>query len=474
MGVTDRLQAAWGALRADSRISLEQLASFFSYNNNVYGYSPGFSQTLSGPSETIEDSFSGYVSGAYKSNPVIFACILARLMLFTEARFQFRRLQSGRPGELFGSTALYPLEHPWPSGTTSDLLGYGLLDADMAGNFFAVRRGEHIHRLRPDWVTMVLGSMSDRSVQAGDIDAELIGLLYYPGGRHSGRTPDAFTRGQFAHFRPLPDPTASYRGMSWLTPVVRELQADNAATTHKLKYFENGATPNLVVKINRGSALNTPAKFKEWVTTFRMEHESSSNAFKTLFLDDLTDITTVGSNFEQIQFKATQGAGETRIAAAAGVPPIIAGFSEGLSAATYSNYGQARRRFADLTMRPLWRNFASSMSTIIDVPGGAELWYDDRDISFLKEDLKDASEIQQTTAATILTLTNAGFKPDDVVDAVMAGDLQRLRGKHTGLYSVQLQPPTEKKEPPLLTDGNGIALGNGNKPDVKVLTPPEQ
>jgi phage portal protein BeeE len=54
----------------------------------------------------------------------------------------------------------------------------------------------------------------------------------------------------------------------------------------------------------------------------------------------------------------TQGAGETRIAAAAGVPPVIVGLSEGLQAATYSNYSQARRRFADGTMRPLWRNAA--------------------------------------------------------------------------------------------------------------------
>jgi hypothetical protein len=58
---------------------------------------------------------------------------------------------------------------------------------------------------------------------------------------------------------------------------------------------------------------------------------------------------------KQIDFKVTQGHGETRIAAAAGVPPIIVGLSEGLEAATYSNYGQARRRFADVTMRPLWR-----------------------------------------------------------------------------------------------------------------------
>src|SRR5205823_2138143 len=31
-----------------------------------------------------------------------------------------------------------------------------------------------------------------------------------------------------------------WRGMSWLTPVLREIQADTATTRHKQKFFENG------------------------------------------------------------------------------------------------------------------------------------------------------------------------------------------------------------------------------------------
>jgi hypothetical protein len=42
------------------------------------------------------------------------------------------------------------------------------------------------------------------------------------------------------------------------------------------------------------------------------------------------------------------------------------------------------------------------------VPPGAELWYDDRDIPALQEDLKDEAEIQQTQANAIRTLTMLG------------------------------------------------------------------
>jgi hypothetical protein len=92
----------------------------------------------------------------------------------------------------------------------------------------------------------------------------------------------------------------------------------------------------------------------------------------------------------------------------------------------------------DLTMRPLWRNAAASLATIVRVPGGSELWYDDRDIPALHESSRDAAEIQQIDALTIHSLITAGFTPDSVVDAVTAGEFSRL--SHTGLYSVQLLP----------------------------------
>jgi hypothetical protein len=90
-------------------------------------------------------------------------------------------------------------------------------------------------------------------------------------------------------------------------------------------------------------------------------------------------------------------------------------------------------------MRPLWRNVAGSFAKLVNVPAGAELWYDGRDISFLQEDQKDEADIQQTQAVTIRELINSGYEPDSVVSAVSAGDFSLL--KHTGLVSVQLQEP---------------------------------
>jgi phage portal protein BeeE len=149
----------------------------------------------------------------------------------------------------------------------------------------------------------------------------------------------------------------------------------------------------------------------------------------------------VGANLKDIDFKNVRGGGETRIAAAAGVPPVIVGLSEGLAAATYSNYGQARRRLADGTAHPLWQNLAGSLENIVKRPPGLgnRLWYDASDVPFLREDEKDAADIQQTRAATINSYITAGYEPDSVVKAVEANDLRLL--KHSGMYSVQLQKP---------------------------------
>lgn len=420
---------------ADLALNFSQWMEQFYFGG--MGYSVP-SQTLAGAREEIGGDYRGYVEGAYKNNGVIFACMLVRMLLFSEARFQYRRMRSGRPGDYFGTRELRILEKPWQNATTGDLLSRAMQDVDLAGNFYCARRPNNtLFRLRPDWVTIICGT-PEGEMYFGHLDTKVLGYLYHPGGPYAEVDPIVLFPEEVVHFAPIPDPSATYRGMSWLTPVIREILGDNAASEHKLRFFENGATPNMVVSLDPSIQAD---KFKIWTEIFQAENEGLANAYKTLFLGGGADVQVVGANMQQVDFKVTQGAGETRIAAAAGVPPIIVGLSEGLQSATYSNYGQARRRFADGTMRPLWRNMAGSLSSIINIPNGAELWYDDRDIPFLAEDQVDAAAVQATQAGTINTLIAAGFDPNTVVGAVMAGDLGRLQNGHTGLVSVQLLPP---------------------------------
>lgn len=760
-----------------SEISRYDLSAYIQQliNNPLGVYGGNYSSTRDGkPVEENQGQFSALVQQGYKANGPIFAIILARLMLFSEARFQFRRLINGRPQDLFGTKALSLLERPWPNGTTGELLARMEQDVSLSGNFYCVNEGDRLRRLRPDWVSIVLtgdpaedpfvdvagyvyrpggygepvpylpndvahwcadeeteiltadGWKDFRALRAGDevltlnhetgmsewqpveevcifpaqprslvsmegrefsslttgnhrwpverkngrartyvrrwatsdslstgdripiaahcadtpvgpkwADAlvELVAWFWTEGRFKSGRRPglqgrgiqiaqsmknasnvariraalsalfgpavDSITRRgpranqpqcwrehvehrpegdlvmfslsasasdvitdhapkkvvatsflraltqaqlelyikvalladnngadrlaqkspamaeQFAlacilagypvsirpgatklrgyqmtnvrmlkkrhiypqesarpgaafkvsrveynghvwcprtgnqtwlarrhgsvYFTgnsPVPDPEAQYRGMSWVTPVVRELQADDAATRHKDAFFRNGAKPGLVVSLKESIK---EEQFRKFVRAMNENHQGADQAYKTLYLAGGADVTVAGANLQQLDFKGVIGSGETRLCAAGGVPPIIVGLSEGLASATYSNYSMARRKFGDHWARPQWRSACAALSNLIDVPGGAELWYDDTDIAFLREDQKDAAEIQSTQAGTINTLITAGFTPESAIKAVTNSDMTML--VHTGLVSVQLQPP---------------------------------
>lgn len=386
--------------------------------------------------ESVSNNFSSYVQGAYKSNGVVFATVLSRILLFSEARFQWQRISNGRPTDLFGTQDLAILETPWVNGTTGELLARMEQDVSLSGNFYAVNEGDRLRRLRPDWVEIILTEPPDTAVQS-----DVAGYRYVPGGIGSNNEGQYYLPDQICHWSPIPDPIAQYRGMSWLAPVIREVQADGAATEHKLAFFRNAATPNLAVSVKEPMSVT---QFTEFVDAMDEAHKGTSNAYKTLYTGGGADVTVVGANMQQLDFKVTQGAGETRICAAGGVPPIIVGLSEGLQASTYSNYGMARRKFGDHWARPQWRSACAALASVVKTPGGSgtgtvRLWYDDRDIAFLREDEADRAAILKENMLAIESAVRAGFDPATALVAVVSGDL--LTMKHTGLYSVQLQPP---------------------------------
>lgn len=456
MGLLDKIDAARGkSLKSFSE------PNFWEYDSLRLPFLSTYSSKSD--EERIEHDFEGYVRQAFKANGVIFALIAARQMVFSEARFLWRERRNGRPGDLFGNAELALLERPWPGGTTGELLSRMELTASLAGNYWAttadddgklgkaaIGKGRRIVHMRPDWTTIVVGSHSG---DPNALDAKPVGILYEPrnwatsGVRSPTNKAVLLLPDEVVHYSPLPDPEARWRGMSWITPVVREIQADSASTIHKQKFLENAATPNMVVKFDASTARED---FEAFVERFEDKHRGAWNAYKTLFLAGGADVTVVGKDFQQLEFAATQGKGESRLASAAGVPPSWVGFSEGLqgSALNAGNFGAARRRFADGTVRPLWRMATASLQTLVTPPSpSAELWFDTRDIAFLREDQRDSAEISRLKAATIRQYIDTGFHPDAAVTAVRDEDITLLLGKHSGLYSVQLQPPGTEATP---------------------------
>lgn len=406
-----------------------------------------------------EEQVMGGLSSVAKTNGPTFALMLARLQVFSQARFQWTRFSRGEPGDPFGSPELRILERPWPGGTTADLLARMEMDVTGAGNSYVrrVRRtrfGEdRLVRMRPDWVTIIMGSREDAEHPAEAADVELLGYAYRPMGDQGDRMV-VLEPNEVCHFAPYPDPDAVYAGMSWITPVIRDIWGDNAATIHKDRFYRNAATPNLAIKFDPSITIDRVKEFKEFMEA---GHKGAWNAYKTIYLGGGADPIAIGKDFVQIDFAAVTGKGESRLAAAAGVPPSWVGFSEGLqgSALNAGNFTAARRRFGDGTMQHLWSNASSSLEVLLNPPdSGAALWFATRGIPFLRMDAKDAAETQAQEAQTITALVRDGFTAESVKAAVMAQDWSLL--VHSGLLSVQLQEPGQAPPTP---NGNGNQEG---------------
>lgn len=424
--------------------SLEDFINSFKYGGLWYG--TGYSQTSNLEPVSVGGHFAALSVAAFGGNPVVAACMGLRMRVFASTRFRFQRLRDGKAGDYFGTPALRQLERPWTGGTTQNLLTQMIVDADLAGNSFWIRDGAEIVRLRPDWVEIAVEWRRNR--EGAVIGQRKLGYVYYEGGRHSGVDGAAFLADEVAHFMPTPDPLNPFRGMSPLTPVIRELEADIQMTRHKKKFFDNGATPNMVIKHPSGATLEKIIQFDQALSD---KNAGTDNAYKRLNLYPGADATIAGATLSQIDFKSVQGAGETRIAAAFGTPPALVGLSEGLQGSSLNagNFGAARRLFADGTADHLWREAAGSLETLVPAPGLDSILAHDPDVPFTREDRADAANIESVKAQTINSLITAGYEPGSVIAAVEAGDYRLL--VHSGLYSVQLQKPgAETPAPPAI------------------------
>jgi phage portal protein BeeE len=450
VGLLDRIAAARGTetrYSADTWLTDYLMPAQFGYGGNQYaagGYN--LVQTLAGNrASEIVNTLPGYMA-ALRNCPPAFAAELVRASVLSQARFTFRNLP-GRPNgrKQFGTRELGILEKPWGSSTTGELIARMEWHAGVAGNAYVTRqarrpdRNERLRVLRPDWVAILYGSEQEPEDAIHALDGKLIGYVYQNGGLYSsGNKPTTLLPADVAHWSPIPDPEAGEVGMSWITPAIREMQGDRMAAEHKIRFWENGATPNLVVK---GIPAVTKNQFDEIVDAMEAKHAGVANAYRTLYLTAGADATVVGSNLADLDLKTVQGATETRIASLSRVHPVILGIAEGLSGSALNagNFGMARRIWADTWIYPTLQDLVASLATIIKVPDGAELWFDTTDMPILREDARDAADIGQVHASTVTQYVREGFTWESSVAAVQAQDLSLL--KHSGLTSVQLQPP---------------------------------
>jgi phage portal protein BeeE len=408
---------------------IDRLLSRASFDNfTEYSGSGAYLVTTSDPSgRHKEGAPPGTVRSAREAlagNGVVFACIAARAAIFSEARFQF---QSTVDKHLFGTTDLGLLEYPWPNATAGELLARLEQDVSTAGNSY-IRKvspadgGDPLLvQMRPDCVTIISEQRED---DMGRIYKVPVGYAedLTPLGI-TDREPQVYSPDEVAHYSPFPDPQAWFRGMSWLTPVLREVGADNGLTAYKGAHISQGAMPGLVLKYSQKLSQTVVDRLKKRVAAM---YSGPENAGKTLILDEGADVTVAGSTLEQLQYVTVQAAGQTRILAAAMVPSEIVGL-EGPREAS-GNYELAMRRFADIWARPHWRMACASLQHLLpDVTPPTRLWYDVSDIAALREGELARSQATLVRAQAVGAFVTAGYSRESAVAAADSGDLSQLK-----------------------------------------------
>jgi phage portal protein BeeE len=193
-------------------------------------------------------------------------------------------------------------------------------------------------------------------------------------------------------------------------------------TKHKKAFFANAATPNLLITLQK--SLSEPQR-EVWRDMLNTTFGGTGNAWKTMVLEEGADASIIGKAVD-LGFTDTQAGGENRIAVAAGVPSVVLGIKEGAEQATYNNYGSALSHMANFTTQHMWNDTTSVFTNTFPVPQGFELIIDTSEIPALQQDGQDLATITETQARTIRDLTDGGYTPDSVIDAVTGNDLTLL------------------------------------------------
>jgi phage portal protein BeeE len=358
----------------------------------------------------------------------VFSASLVRLALFSEATFTW---QAKDDKHLWGSTDLAKLEEPFGPGTaTGQLLGRMEQDAFLAGNAYIwdAPGEDRFVRLRPDWTTIV-----SEVVHVGGGGWYRRPLAYWfepPKGVEGQGQGFLVPAAECVHFAPIPDPLASFRGMSPLTPVIRDIQGDDQMGRYKIRYLQNNATPSMTLKYAQKLQPGTVDAIRERTEA---RYGGPDNAGKTLILDQGADLMLAGNSLSQMDFSNVAAVGAERILAACSVPGVLVGLEPLRGAGR--GYQESMQKLANIWARPQWRAACGALSQVVPPPPGNRLWFDVSDIAALQDGELEKGQAALVKAQALLALVQAGYTHESAIAAVDAMDLSQLKAGGVGTPS---------------------------------------
>lgn len=147
------------------------------------------------------------------------------------------------------------------------------------------------------------------------------------------------------------NPYNPIRGLSPIESVMSELQADTAASKYNKVFFENNATPDGVVELDKDSPADIELLRQvkhEWYAN----HGGVDNSHKIAFLLGGMSYKSMGITQKEMDFINSRAFTRDAILAIFGVPKFVAGFMD---------KGEVNRSTADASVRHFWKNTLKPM-----------------------------------------------------------------------------------------------------------------
>lgn len=223
----------------------------------------------------------------------------------------------------------------------------------------------------------------------------IVDYLYRPGGMGQGV---AIPVEDVVHFRFDLNPYLGGRiSNSPMYPILREVLADNEASTYMAMILRNMGIPGVLIgpKSNEHDAV-IPKDARDQLEELWVQKFTGDRRGRPLVSSHALEATQLGITPEQLVLEKVRNVPEDRIAAAIGISPMVAGLTSGASHKTYANYQEARRAAYEDCIVPMMCRFALAIDRAIlpDFPGAKTVRsrWDFKRVTGLQEHAKDVAE----------------------------------------------------------------------------------
>lgn len=168
-----------------------------------------------------------------------------------------------------------------------------------------------------------------------------------------------------------PNPLHPLRGLSPIGVAATAIDADNMVMQYIRQLFSNGGVPRGLLKLLKSK---TTAEERESIQSKWKDKYGRGRWAEVAVVDEDVEYQSLGIKPDEGAFGEQFGVTESRICAAFGVPPILIAAKVGIDAATYSNYGQARRSFWEETLTPMFTRVAARLTHTVAHEFGDDLY----------------------------------------------------------------------------------------------------